>query len=115
MPDVKEFPPFMRSPLNRIGRQSQYTEGIDGYYFTGADGNQMAHWTCYHYRDSQEHTHEFDEYFVVVQGKYTIIIDGRETPYEKGQECYIPKGTAHSGRAIAGTRIIHCFGGKRVP
>jgi mannose-6-phosphate isomerase-like protein (cupin superfamily) len=37
--------------------------------------------------------------FVVVQGKYTVIIDGKEEPLRAGQECYIPKGTLHSGRA----------------
>ena len=114
MSGLNEFPAFMKRPANRIGRQAQYTEGIEGYVFAGADGSQMAFWTCCQDRDSKEHTHDFDEYLVVVQGKYTIIISGREVPYERGGECYIPKGTPHSGRAVAGTRTIHCFGGKRV-
>jgi quercetin dioxygenase-like cupin family protein len=114
MTDVKEFPEFMRRPANRISRESQYTEGIEGYVFTGADGSQMAFWTCYQDRASKEHTHDYDEYFVVVQGTYTVIISGKEEPYEAGRECYIPKGTPHSGKAVAGTRTIHCFGGKRV-
>ena len=114
MTDVKEFPEFMRRPANRIGKESQYTEGIEGYVFAGADGSQMAFWTCYQDRDSKEHTHDYDEYLVVVQGTYTVIINGTEEPYEAGRECYIPKGTPHSGRAVAGTRTIHCFGGKRV-
>lgn len=111
---MNEFPEFMKNPLNRIGKISQYTDDIEGYVFNGADGSQMAYWTCHQYRDSKEHTHDFDEYFVVVQGLYTIIINGKEEPICAGQECYIPKGIPHSGRAIAGTRTIHCFGGKRV-
>ena len=114
MPNPREFPEFMKRPANRIGKESQYTEGIEGYYFTGADGSQMAFWTCYKNRDSKEHTHEYDEYLVVVQGRYTVIMNGKEMPCEVGEECYIPKGTPHSGRAVAGTRTIHCFGGKRV-
>ena len=80
----------------------------------GADGSQMVFWTCFKDRDSEEHTQDFDEYFVVVQGRYTVIIDQKANHIEIGQECYIPKGTAHSGKAIDGTRTIHCFGGNHV-
>ena len=65
-------------------------------------------------RDSKEHTHDFDEYFGLVQGQYVVVIGEEVKLIEVGQECYIPKGTPHSGKAIAGTRTIHCFGGKRV-
>ena len=111
---MREFPAFMRNPVNLIDKESQYTDGIEGYVFNGADGSQMAFWTHYHDRDSKEHTHDFDEYFVVVQGLYTVIVGKEEKHIEVGQEYYIPKGTPHSGRAIAGTRTIYCFGGKRV-
>jgi quercetin dioxygenase-like cupin family protein len=104
----------MKQPANRIGEESQYTEDIEGYVFDGADGSQMAYWTCHQDRDSKKHAHEYDEYLVVVQGEYTVIIDGDEKPLLAGQECFIPKRTSHSGKAIAGTRTIHCFGGKRV-
>ncbi len=65
---MKDFPEFMKKPANRIGKESQYTEGIEGYVFNGADGSQMAFWTCYENRVSKEHTHEYDEYLVVVSG-----------------------------------------------
>jgi mannose-6-phosphate isomerase-like protein (cupin superfamily) len=111
---MNAFPEFMKNPANCVGKESQHTEGIEGYVFNGADGSQMAFWSCYQDRDSQEHVHDFDEYFVVVQGLYTLIIGGTEEVIGAGQECYIPKGTPHSGRSVAGTRTIHCFGGKRV-
>ena len=62
----------------------------------------------------EEHAHDYDEYFTVVEGQYTVIIDNKETTIRTGQECYIPKGTPHAGRSVAGTRTIHCFGGKRI-
>ena len=111
---MKDFPEFMKNPMNRIDKTAQYSDEIEGYVFNGADGSQMAFWTCYQDRDSEEHTHTFDEYFVVVQGQYTIITPGKEESIREGQEWYIPKGTPHAGRAVAGTRTIHCFGGKRV-
>ncbi len=111
---MREFSEFMKNPANRIGMDSQYTEGIEGYVFNGADESQMAFWTHYEDRDTKEHTHSYDEYFVVVHGQYTAIVNGREELLRAGQECHIPKGTPHSGKAVAGTRTIQCFGGKRI-
>ena len=111
---MKEFPDFMKSPANLIGKSNQHTDGIEGYFFNGADGSQMASWTHYKDSESKEHTHDFDEYFVVVSGEYTVIINGEEVSVGTGQEYYIPKGTPHAGRSKSGTRVIYCFGGKRI-
>jgi mannose-6-phosphate isomerase-like protein (cupin superfamily) len=111
---MNDFPAFMKSPKNKISSRSQYSKGIQGYVYDGADGSQMAFWT--HTLDgiSQEHAHDYDEYFVVVQGKYNLIIRGEKIPMEPGQEYFISKGLAHAGEYSAGTRTIHAFGGKRV-
>jgi len=63
---------------------------------------------------SQEHVHDYDEYFVVVQGRYTLLIGGKKIPVGVGEEYFIAKGVAHAGEYNAGTRTIHAFGGKRV-
>lgn len=76
---MKDFPDFMKKPANLIDKNSQYTDGIEGYVFNGADGSQIAFWTCYQNRDSKEHTHDFDEYFVLVQGWYTVIIGKKKS------------------------------------
>jgi mannose-6-phosphate isomerase-like protein (cupin superfamily) len=111
---VNEFPEFMRRPDNKISAKSQYSKDIQGYVFEGADGSQMAIWTCKTPGQSAEHVHEFDEYLLVVQGRYTLIIGGEKIPLGVGQEYFIPKGTAHAGEYLAGTRTIHAFGGRRV-
>jgi quercetin dioxygenase-like cupin family protein len=110
---MNEFPAFMRHPANRIATQAQYTREIEGYVFDGADGSQMAFWTIKDAGRSAEHVHEYDEYFVVVQGRYTLEIDGQRIPVGVGEEYHIPKGVPHSGEAAAGTRTIHAFGAKR--
>ncbi len=60
---------------------------------------------------SAEHVHEFDEYMVVVQGCYTVIIDGQRIPLNAGSEYSIPRGVTHSGEETAGTRIRRTPGG----
>jgi mannose-6-phosphate isomerase-like protein (cupin superfamily) len=50
---------------------------------------------------------------VVVQGCYTLIIDGERIPVRAGEEYIIPRGVEHGGEVLAGTRTIHAFGGHR--
>jgi quercetin dioxygenase-like cupin family protein len=107
------FPDFMQRPANRIATSSQATPGVEGYVFDGADGSQMAFWTCPQTAVSAPHVHDFDEYFVVVQGCYTLIIDGKRISVRAGEEYLIPRGLWHGGEAVAGTRMINAFGGKR--
>jgi len=73
----------------------------------------MAFWTCTQTATSSEHVHEFDEYMLVVHGCYTLLISGNRIPVNAGEEYLIPRGVAHSGEVVAGTRTIHAFGGHR--
>ncbi|MGA8430927.1 MAG: cupin domain-containing protein [Candidatus Sulfotelmatobacter sp.] len=110
---MTEFPTFMKHPSNRIASGSQATPGVEGYVFDGADGSQMAFWTCNETASSATHLHDYDEYMLVVQGAYTLIIDGKEIPIHAGEDYFIPRGVTHSGEVVAGTRTIHAFGGHR--
>jgi quercetin dioxygenase-like cupin family protein len=103
----------MKHPANRIAAAAQHTPGVEGYVFDGADGNQMAFWTVSNDAVTAEHLHPFDEYVVVLEGSYDLVLDGRAVRLGPGQEWFIPKGTRIAGRVAAGTRTIHAFGGKR--
>jgi uncharacterized cupin superfamily protein len=108
-----EFPKFMKGAANRIASRSEHTAGIEGYIFDGVDGTQVAFWECHADAKTEEHVHEFDEYFIVVAGCYTLNMDGKELRVGIGQECVIRRGTKVSGSVVAGTRTIHMFGGHR--
>jgi len=110
---MDDFPAFMKDPANRIATTSQATPGVEGYVFDGADGSQMAFWMCRETASSAAHAHDYDEYMVVVQGCYTLIIYGKRIPLRVGEEYFIPRGVLHSGEVVAGTRTIHAFGGHR--
>jgi quercetin dioxygenase-like cupin family protein len=110
---MKDFPEFMKNPANKIANGDQATAGVEGYVFDGADGSQMAVWTCHETAASSEHVHDFDEYMTVVQGCYTLIIKGERFPLSAGEEYFIPRGVLHGGEVLAGTRTIHAFGGLR--
>ena len=110
---MNAFPDFMKSPTNKIAASEQATPGVEGYVFDGADGTQMAFWTCHETAESSAHVHDFDEYMIVVQGCYTLVIDGTRIPVYAGEEYFVPRGVAHSGEVSAETRTIHAFGGHR--
>lgn len=110
---MNDFPQFLKSAANRIAVSSQHTPGVEGYVFDGADGSQVALWRATADAVTAEHTHEFDEYFVVVAGTYFLVVGGEEVRVDAGQEYFIPRGTRIAGRVIAGTRTIHVFGGQR--
>ena len=110
---MDDFPEFMKHPANRISTTDQATPGVEGYVFDGADGSQMAFWTCRQTAPSSAHVHDYDEYMIVVQGCYTLLVDGRRIPLNAGDEYLIAKGVLHSGEVAAGTRTIHAFGGRR--
>jgi hypothetical protein len=55
------FPEFMKHPANRIARSHPATPGVEGSVFDGANGNQMAFWTCGENATSSEHVHDYDE------------------------------------------------------
>ncbi len=109
---MNEFPEFMKNRLNAIA-SSQKSEGVDGYVFDGMDGSQIAVFQCAKDGISKEHVHDFDEYFIVVQGEYTLGLGGKRLKLKTGDEYYIPRGVPHDGAFIAGTRTINAFGGKR--
>jgi len=109
---MKDFPAFMRNPLNAIDPQMQ-TPGNVGYVYDGKDGTQMAFWTSNSDITSQEHVHDFEEYVAVVHGQYTLTINDEEFILRPGDEYCIPKGVPHSGKTIKGTRAIYALGGKR--
>jgi len=110
---MHDFPAFMTNPINRIVPSSQSTPGVEGYVYDGADGSQMAFWTCHETTISAEHVHGYDEYMIVVEGCYTLLMQGQRISLQSGQEYFIPKGIPHSGEVVAGTRTIHAFGGMR--
>ncbi len=51
----------------------------------------MAIWQCSTDAVTSEHTHAFDEYFIVVEGTYLLTLNGQEIRVDTGQECHIPR------------------------
>jgi hypothetical protein len=102
----------MRQDANRIATSNQSTTGVEGYVFDGADGRQMAFWTCHETLVSKAHVHDYDEYMLVVQDCYTVIIDGLRIPLKAGEGYLIPHaplGDFQPGDELEVDFLIECW------
>jgi len=111
---VNEFPAFMKEPVNRVPKSQQHTQAVEGFVFGGSGIGQMAFWSCAEDMESEWHANDFDEYFVVVAGKYVLLLEGSERVLRPGDEVVVPSGVRQAAKVAAGTRTIHAFGGQRV-
>ena len=102
----------MRSPKNAVDT-GNVSKGLAGYLFEGVDGAQMVLWQCARGGTCAMHTHDYDEYAVVLQGTFRGTIGGRKVVMRAGDECFIPAGVPHDGRYSADYRAIDAFGGQR--
>lgn len=108
------LPQFVKDEKDEICSQSHFSNDIKGWVFEGASGHQATVWECDEDGQSQPHTHEFDEWLIVIAGEYMICSDSKRVPLTAGQQCYIPKGIKHWGAYKKHTQTINFFGGKRV-
>jgi len=106
----KGFPAFMKHPAHRIAASAQSTCGVDRFVFDGADGSQMAFWTCAQTAKSREQVHQFDEYMVVVEACYTLIIEGNKIPLRAGEQYFVPRGVRQSSGFRSAKVLTAMFG-----
>ena len=88
---MNDFPKFMRNPLNAIDPKSQ-SPGNVGYVYDGIDGSQMAIWTSMEDVISREHVHNYDEYFIVVEGECKLKLGNETTIFKKAMNIMFPRG-----------------------
>lgn len=88
--------------------------GLRGFLYTGANGAQVVFWESDDGAVAEEHSHEYDEYCVVVQGTCEETFGGKTYLLHPGEEIMVPAGVPHKGVMSKGYRAIDVFGGQRV-
>jgi quercetin dioxygenase-like cupin family protein len=84
-----------------------------GHLFKGQDGSQVVFWECDVEMEVKSHSHDYDEYCLVVEGVCTEFVDGVEHVLKAGDEILIPAGKKHWARMTPPYRAIDYFGGNR--
>jgi quercetin dioxygenase-like cupin family protein len=94
-------------PILNIGEAYLPFEGATAY-LSQSDNHQILFMEFDKDIDLPEHAHE-DQWAVVLEGKFELVIDGVRKVYTKGDRYYIPAGVKHSGHIYAGYADITFF------
>ncbi len=108
--DRKHFPASLRAADLEV---SDEIAKMVGWLFKGQDHSQVVFWECDVEMDVKPHSHEYDEYCLVVEGACTEFVDGEKFVLRKGDEIVIPAGKTHWAHMTPPYRSIDYFGGKR--
>jgi len=104
------FPDIIRKPELEV--ESGW-EGLKGYMFEGRDGSQVIFWECDSEIKVPPHTHNYDEYCLVIRGVCRETVEGKTTVLQRGDEMVIPAGKKHWATMGPNYRAIDFFGGPR--
>lgn len=77
-------------------------------YLSQGEGCQTLFMTFIEDVELPEHSHA-GQWGIVLEGKITLVINGTENNYTKGDRYYIPAGVKHSGKIYAGYADITFF------
>jgi len=59
-----------------------------------------------------EHSHDYQQWGIVVEGEMELTIDGKARTCKKGDEYVIPARAKHYGKFLTKTRVIDFFSEK---
>lgn len=109
---MNHFPTFACTEENQVAKSPDET--VKGFLFKGQDESQIVFWECEDGGTVEEHSHDFWEWAIVVEGEFHGLVDGKEIHLKVGDECIIPPGVVHSGSFSKNYRAIDAFGKERV-
>lgn len=59
-----------------------------------------------------EHSHDYPQWGMVIEGKMELVIDGKPRICEKGDEYLIPAHAKHYARFLSKSRVVDLFSEK---
>ena len=109
---MNKFPAFACTKKNLVEKSPD--ESVAGYLFKGQDNTQIVFWEAPEGGTVEEHSHDFWEWAVIVEGEFHGMVGGKEVHMKRGDECIIPPGVLHSGTFSKNYRAIDAFSQERV-
>lgn len=97
-------------PILSLPKADIPLDGVNAYLNQG-ENNQIIFMEFEKDVELPEHYHEA-QWGIVLEGKITLNIDGKEKTYQKGDRYFIPKDTKHSGKIYAGYADMTFFNQK---
>ena len=86
-------------------------EGVKAWILQ-ADTRQLVFFEFEAHAKVPEHSHDYAQWGMVIDGKMGLPINGKPRICEKGTEYVIPAGAKHSARFLSRTRVMDFFSEK---
>ena len=89
----------------------QEKEIIPGFkaVFTHTDHMTLAYWTVEEGALLPEHDHHYEQITNLMEGTFTMTVDGETRVCKAGEVAVIPAHVVHSGKALTPCKIIDAF------
>ena len=94
-------------PIRDLPKADIRLDGVTAY-LSQSDTHQILFMTFDKDVEVPEHAHGA-QLGMVLEGKITLVIDGTEQSFTRGDRYYIPEGAKHSARIYAGYADITFF------
>lgn len=86
-------------------------KGIRGWIAQGED-HQIVFFRMEPSTEAPEHSHDYPQWGIVVEGKMELTIDGRRKICKKGDDYLIPAHAKHSAKFLTKCNVIDFFSEK---
>ena len=83
-------------------------EGVKAWIVQG-NGQQLVFFEMEPSAKIPEHSHDYPQWGMVIEGKMQMAIDGKTRIYEKGDEYLVPARAKHSARYLSRVRVMDLF------
>ena len=83
-------------------------KGVKAWILQG-ENNQLIFFEMQPDAKVPEHSHNYPQWGMIVQGKMKLTIDGKMRLIEKGDDYLIPAGAKHYATFLIKTRVIDLF------
>ena len=83
-------------------------KGVRGWIAQG-ENHQLVFFEMEPIAEIPEHSHNYPQWGIVVEGKMELTIGDETKVYEKGDEYLIPPHTNHSAKILTKARVIDLF------
>ena len=97
--------------LTRLPEADIHIEGVKAWILQGQN-HQLVFFEFKPHVQVPEHSHDYDQWGMLIEGKMHLTIDGQTRTCEKGDEYVIPAGAKHYATFQHKTRVIDFFSEK---
>jgi quercetin dioxygenase-like cupin family protein len=105
----KDLDCFPQSLKNRLSKaSSDVSDNLSGWV-VGNEKAQVVFWEINEGFSVEPHSHDHDEWGIIVSGYCILTIEGETKQYNTGEEFYIPSGLSHYATMSSKYRAIDFF------